>query len=139
MPKEPLYYRLYFRPAYHEAARIIGYAGCSPFEFWDAAKKLGIPQEQLQDAVYDLTRTDRREASPPRYEFTTPARALMFQLLGPPPEHPLHGRMGKGPPLDSEEEQRQWRERLEAKKRAEQQGEAQTEAGKKSRRQGRGQ
>jgi hypothetical protein len=79
--------KLYANPVYAAAARIIGYGGCSPFEFWDAAKLLPIyNQPRFMTAVYDLTRTDRREASPSRYELNGPAREACWMLLGPPPE-----------------------------------------------------
>jgi len=55
---------------------------------WDAAKKLAMPQQKLQDALYDLTRTNRREASPPRYELREDVKQLCWQRLGPPPRHP---------------------------------------------------
>ena len=50
-------------------------------------------------AVHELTRGDKWEEKPPRYEFSGPARDACWQLLGPPPEHPLHEEMrrqGKG-------------------------------------------
>src|SRR4051794_41096580 len=79
--------KLYFREEYWQAARIIGYGGCSPFEFWDAAKLLpNYHQGKFQTAMYDLTRADKREASPPCYEFPAPVRGYVWMLLGPPPE-----------------------------------------------------
>lgn len=82
--------RIYTDPVYTAAARLIGYGGCSPFEFFDAAKLLPIYDERkFRTAMFDLTRTDRREASPPRYEFNHDARKACWMLLGPPPEHPL--------------------------------------------------
>jgi hypothetical protein len=41
-------------------------------------------------AVYDPTKADCREQSPPRYEFTAEARKACFGLLGLPPEPELH-------------------------------------------------
>jgi hypothetical protein len=114
MPDPPLHIRLYAEAALYDAARIIGYGGIEMAHFWAQAKKLELPQEQLPAAVHDLTRTDRREEDPPRYQLTAPARKACFQLLGPPPEHPWHRRLVKGPPLGSEEELRQWRQRVEA-------------------------
>ena len=79
--------KIYAIPTYTAAARIIGYGGCTPFEFWDAAKLLlCYNQARFQAAMLDLTRMDRREASPPRYELTAPARDACWMLLGPPPE-----------------------------------------------------
>jgi hypothetical protein len=108
--------RIYVDRAYTEVARLIGYEGVEMSAFWAEAKKLGIPQAKLLSAVYDLTRSDRREERPPRYELSGPAREACFQLLGPPPEHELHGRMREGPPLYSEEEERQWQQRIEEAK-----------------------
>ena len=64
---QPLYLRLYTDEALYEAARIIGYAGITPFAFWDAAKPLWerIGKQRVQTAVYDLTRADRREQAIP--------------------------------------------------------------------------
>jgi hypothetical protein len=85
---KPLWEKLYFDEVYAEAARIIGYAGIDSFAFWDAARGLADKhgQQKVMNAVYDLTRADRREASPPRYELNGPAREWCWQLLGPPPE-----------------------------------------------------
>jgi hypothetical protein len=98
----PLHTRLYFRRPLYEAARVIGYEGIEPFAFWDAAriggiikdlaKQSGITEEkakhELLMAVYDLTRPDRREASPPRYELWEDVKKHCRQLLGEPPGHP---------------------------------------------------
>jgi hypothetical protein len=121
MPRQPLHIRLYTEPALYEAARIIGYGGTELTAFWTAAKKFDVPQDELLNALYDLTRADKREENPPRYELTAPTRAACFQLLGPSPEHPYSGRLVKGPPLGSEEELRQSRARLEKEKRASEQ------------------
>jgi hypothetical protein len=43
----------------------------------------------MQDAVYDTTRTDRREASPPRYELREDVKEFCWQLLGSPPGYLL--------------------------------------------------
>jgi hypothetical protein len=121
MPRQPLHIRLYTEPALYKAARIIGYDGVTMSDFWAQAKKLDVPQDQILPAVYDLTRGDKREEKPPRYELSAPARQACWQLLGPPPEHPWHGRLVKGPPLGSEEEVRQWRARLEEERKAKEQ------------------
>ncbi len=63
-----LLHRLYFDRAFTETARIIGYEGVELPAFWAATKKLGIPLEKLLTAVYELTRGDQREGTPPRYE-----------------------------------------------------------------------
>ena len=71
------------------AARIIGYAGVSPFQFWDAAKLLpNYDQRKFQVAMEDLTSYHKRSGSDPRYEFTAEARKAVRALLGPPPESP---------------------------------------------------
>ena len=36
MKEMSLLEKIYFREEYWQAARIIGYAGCTPLEFWDA-------------------------------------------------------------------------------------------------------
>jgi hypothetical protein len=83
-----LWQKLYFAEVYAETARIIGYAGTEPLAFWEAARGLADKhgKQKVLNAVYDLTRADRREASPPRYELNGPAREWCWQLLGPPPE-----------------------------------------------------
>jgi hypothetical protein len=78
--------RLYHDQAYVETARLIGYAGIEMSAFWDKAKALGIPNNKLLSAVYDLTRHDKREEKPARYELRGDVRDLCWQLLGPPPE-----------------------------------------------------
>jgi hypothetical protein len=94
MTKQPsLLLRLAFDPAYYEAARIIGYGGIDMAAFWEQAKQLSILPETIRHAVYDLTRYDKREGKPPRYELNEPVRRLCWQLLGPPPEHPLFAEM----------------------------------------------
>jgi hypothetical protein len=96
LSKTELLRRLYSDPAYIQTAHIIGYGGCGPFEFWDAAKHLPCDhQGEFRDAMFDLTRTDRREASPPRYELREDVKKLCWQLLGPPPGHPLREEMDK--------------------------------------------
>ena len=69
------------------AARIIGYAGCSPTAYYDAAKLLpNYDQRKFEDAMCDLTSYHKRSGSEPRYEFTAEARKTVKALLGPPPE-----------------------------------------------------
>ena len=71
------------------AARIIGYAGASPFQFWDAAKLLpNYDMRKFEDAMCDLTSYHKRNGPDPRYEFTAEARKAVRALLGPPPESP---------------------------------------------------
>jgi hypothetical protein len=158
MAKDSLISRLYRERALSEAARIIGYGGVEPFAFWDQAKALKIevdgktvpfigderPSRTKQEvlmAVYDLTRADRREASPPRYELTAPVRKACFGLLGPPPEHESHDFIKHGPPnILDEAGARRWQDDYRRRKQAEAdqpaEGEAAAEAGKKPRRKG---
>ena len=71
------------------AARIIGYAGCSPFAYYDAAKLLpNYDQRKYEAALCDLTSHHKRNGPDPRYEFTAEARKAVRALLGPPPESP---------------------------------------------------
>ncbi|MCI0457977.1 MAG: hypothetical protein L0Z62_13515 [Gemmataceae bacterium] len=94
--RNQLLYRLYFDRAHTETARIIGYGGCGPFEFWAKAKTLPCSIEgKFRTAMYDLTRTDRREASPPRCELRDDVKRLCWHLLGPPPGHPLREEMDR--------------------------------------------
>ena len=88
--KKELWRLIYMGDGVHlHTARIIGYAGCTPFAFWDAAKLLPIyDQRKFQVAMEDLTRFVRREGPDPRYEFHDPARKAVRALLGPPPEDP---------------------------------------------------
>ena len=88
--KKELWRLIYVRDSAHlHAARIIGYAGCSPFEFWDAAKLLPhYDQRKYQHAMEDLTIFSKREGTPPRYEFNAEARKAVRALLGPTPEDP---------------------------------------------------
>ena len=74
---------------YLHAARIIGYAGCSGFEFYDAAKLLpNYDQRKFERAMEDLTSWKARQPPTLRYEFTAEARKVVKVLLGPPPESP---------------------------------------------------
>ncbi len=113
MRERPLWDLLFFEPAFYEAARIIGYAGIEPFAFWDKAKELGLIEQlgkaQLQQAVEKLTLWNKREQSPPRYEFTREARKWMFQLLGPAPEHPDREFLLEAPPLVLAEDVAKWK------------------------------
>ena len=71
------------------AARIIGYAGCSPTAYYDAAKLLpNYEQRKYEAALCDLTSYHKRSGSDPRYEFTAETRKAVRALLGPPPESP---------------------------------------------------
>ena len=82
MAKRPFIQQLFFESALFESARIIGYSGVGMDAFWEAAKKLDPPQNDILTAVCDLTRTDKREAVPPRYELREDIRQLCFGLPG---------------------------------------------------------
>ena len=88
--KKELWRLIYMGDGSHlHAARIIGYAGCTPFAFWDAAKLLpNYDQRRFDAAMRDLTRYDKREGSNPRYEFNAEAHKAVRALLGPTPEDP---------------------------------------------------
>ena len=74
MKKWSLWESLFFAPSYAEAARIIGYGGCTPFEFYDPAKELpDFDQMKFQAAVHKLARYTHRDASPSRCAFTDEA------------------------------------------------------------------
>jgi hypothetical protein len=137
--------RLYRERALYESVRIIGYGGIEPFAFWNKVKELGLDKEidkqKLLNAVYDVTRADKREASPPRYELTAEVRKGSFQLLGPPPEHEFHDAIKQGPPyLLSDTEARRWQDQFreqKAKEQTQNEPEAEPET-KRPKRRGRG-
>lgn len=87
---QELWPKVYKRDSAHfHAARIIHYAGCSPSEFFDAAKKIpGYDKYRFENAVNDLTSWKARQPPTLRYEFTPQARKVVKALLGPPPESP---------------------------------------------------
>lgn len=55
----PLWQRLYQDEVYYETARIIGYEGIAPFDFWDAAKPL--------TEKHGKDRVECRERRPPTH------------------------------------------------------------------------
>lgn len=82
---------------YIHAGQIIGHKGCTPFEFYDAAKLLpDYNKLKYENAVRDLTVYSLREASPPRYELMPHARKVLWIILGPPPDHPEYVEWWKG-------------------------------------------
>ncbi len=89
--ERPLWWKVFMEDdkAYIHAARIIGHLGCSPFEFWDAAKAApGYKEPAFRRAMEDLTAYVKREASPPRYELHSAARKVARIILGPAPDDP---------------------------------------------------
>ena len=74
---------------YLHAARIIGYAGCSPTAFWDAAKLLpNYDKRKYEAAMEDLTSWNSRQPPSLRYELNATARKCVRALLGLPPGAP---------------------------------------------------
>jgi hypothetical protein len=51
------------------------------------------PHRRPSRLLYEVTRADRRQASPPRYELNGETRKPCFGLLGTPPEHPWFWRL----------------------------------------------
>jgi hypothetical protein len=93
--EQPLWWKLYMREdgVYAAAARIIGYLGCSPFEFYDAAKLLpNYDKYKFENAVRDLTVYTMREGPNPRYELHKTARKACRVIFGCPPEDPDYKR-----------------------------------------------
>jgi hypothetical protein len=90
IPKRPFSRRLYFDSALFESARIIGYDGIGIAEFWEN-KQLHLPVNDFSNAVYYLTKADKRAEEPARYELNGDARRFCFGLLGPLPEHAMRG------------------------------------------------
>src|SRR5450631_3628682 len=90
--KKELWRLIYMGDGVHlHAARIIGYAGCTPFAFYDAAKQLpNYDQRKFQLAMEDLTSYHKRTGSDPRYEFNAEAHKAVRALLGPPPDDPTY-------------------------------------------------
>ena len=116
---------------YLHAARIIGYAGCTPFEFYDAAKLLpNYDQRKYQLAMEDLTSYHKRTGADPRYEFNAEARKAVRALLGPTPESPEYSAYWSGqvhqpgmaepwnPPAKPEEQPKESPKQKPARKRA---------------------
>jgi hypothetical protein len=89
--EKPLWQRVYMDDdgAYREAAKLIGYAGTTPTEFYDKAKKLpNYDKYRFENAVRDLTVYKLREPPTLRYELTPNARKICRVLLGCPPDDP---------------------------------------------------
>ena len=71
------------------AARIVGYGGCSPIAYYDAARKLpNYDHRKYERAVEELTSYGQRIVPVPRLVFTRQARKIVRPILGPPPEDP---------------------------------------------------
>ena len=74
---------------YLHAARIVGYGGCSPIAYFDAAKKLpNYDKRKFERAMEELTSWKARQPPTLRLELTAQARKIVRPILGPPPEDP---------------------------------------------------
>jgi hypothetical protein len=156
MPKQQndIAIRLYFERSLYESARIIGYNGISPFDFWDKAKALtvrikgdngkekqvpfvGTPdaactEAQVKHAVEELTKWEKREGPNPVYELKPAVRRACTQLLGPAPEHPFREFLLHGPPdIMGEDNVTRWQEQYRKRKEAD--AEAQEQPKKRTR------
>jgi hypothetical protein len=89
---------------------MIGYQGIPMQEAREKAGPLGerFGKLAVQQAANEISQHDQATDT---LRLTGEARRWCFQLLGPSPEHPLYGRLRKGPPLYSEEE-KQWLEKV---------------------------
>jgi hypothetical protein len=102
--ERPLYLRLYFDAVYVAVARAVGYQGCTYRRLTEIIEELAkeFPKVQVESATYHcLTFEGQMTCNPKplaKVELRTEVRKLCWQLLGPPPEHPLHGKL-QGPAL----------------------------------------
>lgn len=144
MAPAPLNYRLYTQPHLYQLARAVGYEGKSDAEMRPLVKKLIAVHgaDKIAEALQELTVMERDSN---RTVLVPYVRKLCFQLLGPAPEHPRHDEIRYAPPLYSEQERQEWRQRFEAEKQAKEaedraaaQNEAAAGPAKKGRRKGRG-
>lgn len=98
--ERPLWEKAWLGPhgkIYLQAGKIIGHLGCTPFEFYDAAKALpDYDQYRYENAVRELTVYSAREGSPPRYELTATARKVLRIILGPAPDDPEYAAWWRG-------------------------------------------
>jgi len=87
--EKPLWEKLYQSEdrVYLHAAVIIGHLGCSPFAFYDAAKKLPN-YDEYKRAMEDMTIYSLRESPNPRCELRADAKKAARILIGPPPGDP---------------------------------------------------
>jgi hypothetical protein len=88
--ERPLWEKCWLGPhhkVYLHAGRIIGYAGCGGFAFYDAAKLLpNYDKLRYENAVRDLTVYAPRERGD--YELTAHAKKVLRVILGPAPDDP---------------------------------------------------
>ncbi len=97
MKKEkPLSLRIYFDDCYAAICRTIGYAGCQYRELDEKLEPLRqqFGKVRVDSATYYLVAFEgQMTVKPPplaRVELRAEARKHCWQLLGPPPEHPLY-------------------------------------------------
>jgi hypothetical protein len=145
MKQTPLWQRLYFDPVYVAVAREIGYKGCTVRELGQKIEDLSKQFEKrlVESATYHLCTFEGQMTCNPsplaHVSLRSEVRRLCWQLLGPPPEHPLHGRL-EGPATEPGESLQAWRERVDRMEAGEQQttGEAGTDQEPKPKRRGKG-
>ena len=89
LKEQPLWYKLYYLPQYHQLARILGYEGLPAPEAVRRAKPLleKYGKAKMDQVSHDIVHIDGR-TNPPTARLTDEARKLCRQLLGPPPETP---------------------------------------------------
>jgi hypothetical protein len=103
--EKPLWWRIHHNPAYRDICLAIGYRGVTYRELAELLETLGQKHDKrkLEAAtVHLLTYEGQFTVSPKplvEVKFRGEVRTLLWQLLGPPPKHPWHGKMGEGPHL----------------------------------------
>ncbi len=103
--EKPLWHRLYFDAEYAAVARAVGYAGCTYRRLAEIIEELAtqFDKRKVESATYFLVTFEGQMTCNPRplaeVKLRSEVRKLCWQLLGSPPEHPWHGRLGDGPPL----------------------------------------
>jgi hypothetical protein len=85
--------------------RLIGYQGCLYRELWENQKPAieQFGQRRVETATAHLLTYDGQFSVNPKplgdVKLRSEVRTLYWQLLGFPPEHPLHGKTNLGPRL----------------------------------------
>lgn len=91
----PLWQRLYGRPEYYELARKVGYKGCTYHQLTKHIDELAktYDKQKLESASYYLFTFDGQMTVNPKpmaeVKLRENVRRLCWQLLGPPPGHPV--------------------------------------------------
>lgn len=88
---KPLWQRLYYEGCFTEVARLVGYAGFPTAELEGRTGPLveRFGKAAVEDALRCLT-THSPYREQPVVRLREDVRKLCWQILGPPPEHPLH-------------------------------------------------